>query len=608
MAANKLASQRTDHRETLDIAVSGMSCASCVARVEKALNAAPGVSGAVVNLATERARMTLAPNADGSSIVAAVRSAGYEPLEHVIDLKITGMTCASCVSRVEKALKATPGVIDASVNLATERASVRALSSNIAPALIAAVANAGYQAEVARNDADQIDRERAARDAERTSLARAVIVAAVASIPLLVVEMGAHLFDGLHHFLSARIGDDVVKIGSFLLATLVQFGPGLRFYAKGWPALMRGAPDMNSLVMLGTSAAYAYSVVSTFAPRLLPAGVDYTYFEAGAVVITLILLGRWFEAKAKGRTSEAIRRLMTLQAKSARVLRNGVEQDVGIEAVRVGDIVIVRPGERIAVDGEVTDGSSYVDESMITGEPIPAHKTIGAQVVGGSINKSGAFRFKTSKIGADTLLAQIVRTVEAAQASKLPIQSLVDQVTAWFVPAVIAAAVATFLIWLAFGPSPALTFALVNAVAVLIIACPCAMGLATPTSIMVGTGKAAEMGVLFRRGEALQALSAVDVVALDKTGTLTKGQPELTDFIVGPGFSENDALRAIASVENLSEHPVAKATFVRTKSRWRVFWMRRDLQWHGYEPNAEVHSLEAFLHVVDRDEYGCFFG
>jgi heavy metal translocating P-type ATPase len=327
---------------------------------------------------------------------------------------------------------------------------------------------------------------------------------------------------------------------------------------------------MNSLVMLGTSAAYLFSTVATFAPDILPDGTDYTYFEAGAVIVTLILMGRWFEARAKGRTSEAIKRLMSLQAKSARIVRDGVEVDVSIESVRPGDIVLVRPGERIPVDGEVVDGASYVDESMITGEPVPARKEPGAPVTGGTVNGTGAFRFAAQKVGADTLLAQIVRTVEAAQGAKLPIQAMVDKVTMWFVPAVMLMAFVTFIIWLSVGPSPALSYALVNAVAVLIIACPCAMGLATPTSIMVGTGKGAELGILFRKGEALQSLRDAEVVALDKTGTLTKGRPELTDIIVSTGFSESEVLRLVASVETQSEHPVAEAIVTAARGRGLV--------------------------------------
>jgi len=346
-----------------------------------------------------------------------------------------------------------------------------------------------------------------------------------------------------------------------------SFVPGLRFFRKGVPALLRGAPDMNSLVALGTSAAWGYSVVATFASDVLPPGTQNVYYEAAAVIITLILLGRYLEARAKGRTSEAIKRLMGLQAKSARVRRGGETLEVPLQDVREGDIVIVRPGEKIPVDGAVVEGSSYVDESMITGEPVPIAKTSDAQVVGGTINKTGSFSFRATKVGADTVLAHIVRMVEAAQGSKLPIQALVDKVTAWFVPAVMAAAALTFSIWLFFGPPPALTFALVNAVAVLIIACPCAMGLATPTSIMVGTGRAAEMGVLFRKGEALQSLRDVSIVALDKTGTLTRGRPELTDLITAPGFTSDEVLALVASVEMRSEHPIAEAIVAAAKGR-----------------------------------------
>jgi heavy metal translocating P-type ATPase len=559
MAPNALESSLPPGGTTLDIPVRGMTCASCVARVERAIRAVDGVGEASVNLATERAHVAFKPGAaDAAKVAEAIRETGYEPAEEVVDLKIAGMTCASCVARVDRALKAVPGVIEASVNLATERASVRAIGASES-ALVRAVEETGYEVEPLRQGIDVSDRERATRAAEMRSLRRSVILAAIGTAPLLVFEMGAHASDALHDALHTFIGMERVKILSFLLATFVLFGPGLRFHAKGWPALARRAPDMNSLVALGTSAAYGYSVVATFAPGLLPAGTDYTYYEAGAVIVTLILLGRWFEARAKGETSEAIRRLMTLQAKTARVVRDGGEVEIPIDAVRVGDIVVIRPGDKIPVDGEVVEGASYVDESMITGEPLPAPKAVGNAVVGGTINGNGSLRFRATKVGADTLLAQIVRTVEAAQGSKLPIQAVVDQVTLWFVPAVMGLALLTALVWLVFGPSPALTYALVNAVAVLIIACPCAMGLATPTSIMVGTGKAAEMGVLFRRGEALQALKDATIVAVDKTGTLTKGQPELTDIEVAPGFTEADVLAAVAAVESRSEHPVAEA-------------------------------------------------
>lgn len=550
----------------IDIPVDGMTCASCVGRVEKAILAVPGVSAAAVNLATGKARVTLT-GAETSAVADAIRGAGYEPGATTIALAISGMTCASCVGRVEKALRAVPGVLSAEVNLATERATVRVADGAITPALAAAVATAGYEAKPLDEGRSDDGDAAARREAEQTALFRAVVVAALATLPLLVLEMGPHLSEAFHHWLYARIDAFVLKLIAFGLTTIVLFGPGLRFFLKGWPALLRGAPDMNALVMLGAGAAYAYSVVATFAPDWLPAGTDYTYFETGAVIVTLILLGRWFEARAKGRTSEAIKRLIQLQARSARVLRDGVESEIAIEHVRVGDLVLVRPGEKIPVDGEVVEGASYVDEAMVTGEPAPAHKSAGSAVIGGTINRNGALRFRAEKVGADTLLAQILRMVEQAQGAKLPIQALVDRVTNWFVPVVIAVALLAFAAWLAFGPSPALTYALVNAVAVLIVACPCAMGLATPTSIMVGTGRAAELGILFRQGAALQGLSEVSTVAFDKTGTLTKGRPEVTRFAAAEGFAADEALRLAASAESASEHPSAEAIVAEAKRR-----------------------------------------
>jgi heavy metal translocating P-type ATPase len=382
-----------------------------------------------------------------------------------------------------------------------------------------------------------------------------------------VLEMGSHFIPGVHEFVMNNIGMQESWYLQFALTTLVLFGPGLRFYQKGVPALFRLAPDMNSLVAIGTSAAWIYSVVATFAPDLLPDGTANVYYEAAAVIVTLILLGRFLEARAKGRTSEAIKHLMGLQAKTARVIRNGETVEVPLSDVQTGDTVVVRPGDRVPVDGSVLDGNSYVDESMITGEPVPVEKVAGSEVVGGTINKTGSFTFRATKVGADTVLAQIIKMVEQAQGAKLPIQSLVDRVTAWFVPAVIAIALLTFGVWLVFGPDPALTFALVNGVAVLIIACPCAMGLATPTSIMVGTGRAAEMGVLFRKGEALQTLRNAAVIAVDKTGTLTKGRPELTDLETAEGFDRDTVLTLVAAVETRSEHPIAEAIVDAAKAK-----------------------------------------
>ncbi|CAI2046052.1 heavy metal translocating P-type ATPase [Serratia quinivorans] len=545
----------------LSLPVDGMTCASCVGRVERALKAVPGVDIASVNLATERADLTFSGAADPQAAVRAIENAGYNVREETTELAIEEMTCASCVGRVEKALNQIPGVLEANVNLATERARVRHLAGVVSITdLEAAVEKAGYQprrlstATVSTEDQDTERREHEAR-----GLRRSLLIAAILTLPVFILEMGSHLIPAMHHWVLGVLGEQTSWYLQFVLTTLVLFGPGLRFFRKGIPALLRGAPDMNSLVSVGTVAAYGYSVVTTFIPEVLPQGTANVYYEAAAVIVTLILLGRTLEARAKGRTSQAIKRLVGLQAKTARVERNGETVEIPLDQVTLGDIVLVRPGEKVPVDGEVVEGTSYVDESMITGEPVPVQKGVGADVVGGTINKTGAFSFRVTKIGANTVLAQIIRLVEEAQGSKLPIQALVDKVTMWFVPAVMAAAALTFLVWLVFGPSPALTFALINAVAVLIIACPCAMGLATPTSIMVGTGRAAELGVLFRKGEALQALRDVSVIALDKTGTLTKGRPELTDLVPAEGFEYDEVLTLVAAVETRSEHPIAEA-------------------------------------------------
>lgn len=543
---------------TIQIGIEGMTCASCVRRVEKAIASAPGVTTASVNLATERAEVTFAGKPDLASVLAAVSEVGYETRMDTIELGIEGMTCASCVRRIEKVLKGVPGVTEASVNLATERATVRIVAGTVEVTVLeGAIASAGYEARQILPDAGE-DRERDGREAEIRVLGRSLALAALLTLPVFALEMGSRLVPVLHQWVTMTLGGWNWRL-QFVLTTIVLFGPGLRFFRNGIPALLRGAPDMNALVALGTGAAWAYSLVATFLPGVLPAGTASVYYEAAAVIATLILLGRYLEARAKGRTGEAIKKLVGLQPKTARVVKNGITLDVPLADVRAGDVVVVRPGEKIAVDGEIVEGSSFIDESMMTGEPLPVAKALGAEVVGGTINKTGSFSFRATKVGSATLLAQIIRMVEAAQGAKLPIQALVDQVTAWFVPAVIAAAVLTFGIWFVVGPEPALSFALVNAVAVLIIACPCAMGLATPTSIMVATGRAAELGVLFRKGDALQTLRDATIIALDKTGTLTEGRPDLTDFVVADGFVEADVLRFVGSVEARSEHPVAEA-------------------------------------------------
>jgi Au+-exporting ATPase len=541
----------------ISLPIEGMTCASCVGRVEAALAKVEGVASVSVNLATERADIRLNRAVDRMALIQAIEKVGYDVPQGTIELAIGGMTCASCVGRVEKALKAVPGVTEAVVNLATERATVRGVAS--VQDLIAAVDKVGYEASPV-DTSMQADEEAAEKkDAERAELKRDLTLAAVLALPVFVLEMGSHMIPGMHEWVASTIGIQQSWYLQFVLTLLVLAIPGWRFYEKGFPALFRLGPDMNSLVAVGTAAAFGYSMVATFAPSLLPAGTVNVYYEAAAVIVALILLGRFLEARAKGRTSEAIKRLVGLQAKEAHVLRDGRIVDIPINDVAQGDIVEVRPGERVPVDGEVTEGRSFVDESMITGEPIPVEKAEGSTVVGGTVNQKGALTLRATAVGGQTMLAQIIRMVEQAQGSKLPIQAVVDKVTLWFVPAVMLAAVLTFLVWLVFGPSPALSFALVNAVAVLIIACPCAMGLATPTSIMVGTGRGAEMGVLFRKGEALQLLKDAKVVAVDKTGTLTEGRPVLTDLEIADGFDRNQVLAKVAAVESRSEHPIARA-------------------------------------------------
>jgi Cu+-exporting ATPase len=554
-----------DSAAVLQLPVIGMSCASCVRRVEQALLATPGVSAASVNLASEKAEVTLAADGQTQALLQTVKDCGYETRTEQYQLSVIGMSCASCVGKVEKALLGLPGVLSAQVNLAAETATVEVLAGNLdTAALIKAVRSTGYDAAPLAAERDD---DNARREQEQQQLQRDFWLAAGLTLPVFVLEMGAHIIPGMQQWLAETLGQPLNWGIQLLLTTLVLFGPGRRFLSKGLPALWRRAPDMNSLVALGSLSAWGFSLVATFAGQWLPQGTRHVYFEAAAVIVTLILLGRLLEARAKGRTGEAIQHLLGLQVKTARVKRGAELVDVELADIQVGDVLVVRPGERIATDGEVLEGESYVDESMLTGEPLPLAKAPGDELVGGTVNKNGALTFRAAKVGGDTLLSQIIRMVEQAQGAKLPIQALVDKVTAIFVPLVMATAALTFVVWLLFGPQPALSFALINAVAVLIIACPCAMGLATPTSIMVGTGRAAALGILFRRGDALQSLRDSKIVALDKTGTLTKGQPELTDLICQPGFEEDNLLALVAAAEQHSEHPLAEAIVRAAKER-----------------------------------------
>lgn len=542
---------------TVSLPIVGMSCASCVGRVEAALLKVDGVSRVAVNLAMERAEIHLAAPVERQRLVAAVEQLGYRVPAATIELAVSGMSCASCVGRVERALLAVPGVVAASVNLASERATVSGTAA--APALVAAIEGLGYQARLIDGASSAGGDAAARKESERAELKRDLLLAGLLTLPVVVVEMGSHLIPAWHHWLMATIGLQFSWYLQLLLTALVLALPGRRFYRHGLPALLRGAPDMNSLVAVGTAAAFGYSLVATLAPALLPAGTVNVYFEAAAVIVVLILLGRLLEARAKGRTSAAIQRLVGLQPKVAHLRRDGGVVDIPVDAVALGDELEVRPGERLPVDGEVIEGRSFVDESMLSGEPLAVEKAAGSSVVGGTVNQLGALTVLATAVGGQTLLAQIIRMVEQAQGAKLPIQAVVDRITLWFVPAVLLAAALTFVGWLLFGPSPALSLALVNAVAVLIIACPCAMGLATPTSIMVATGRGAELGVLLRKGEALQLLKGAQVVALDKTGTLTEGRPQLTDLQLAPGFERSPLLAQIAAAESRSEHPLARA-------------------------------------------------
>ena len=515
------------------------------------------------------------------------------------------MTCASCVGRVERVLAKVPGVARASVNLATNRARIEADATLDPALLVAAVGKAGYTARLLRGSADEDAAVRRQAD-ELHGLTRDLWLAVALALPVFVLEMGGHLVPAFHHLVAATLGTRNSGLLQCVLTTLVLALPGRRFYRAGIPALLRGAPDMNSLVAVGTLAAYGYSLVATFLPRLLPAGTVNVYYEAAAVIVALILFGRLLEARARGQTSAAIKHLLGLQPRTAWVRRAGGTVAVPLAEVAVGEVVEVRPGERIAVDGEVVDGNSYVDESMISGEPLPVAKAVGASVVGGTVNQTGALGVRATAVGSATVLAQIVRMVQQAQGAKLPIQARVDQVTMWFVPVVMLLALLTFAGWWWLGPSPG--FALVNAVAVLIIACPCAMGLATPTSIMVGTGRGAELGVLFRKGEALQLLKQAAVVAVDKTGTLTEGRPMLTDLQVAEGFTREQVLACVAAVEDRSEHPIARAIVTAARDAGLGMPAVRAFESvTGYGVRAQVDGLrvevgaDRFMHTLGLD-------
>jgi Cu+-exporting ATPase len=579
----------TDSTTTeVSIPVTGMTCASCVNRVEKAIGKVAGVERVAVNLATETATVDYDPTRTNlPQIAQAVEKAGYGvgklPAEPAVApvpdtgpteaiLPIEGMTCASCVRRVEKSLAAVPGVSEANVNFATEQAVVRfdPLRTSFAD-LRTAVDKAGYRvgelppepavapAPTARPDAVAVSispaeaameaRDRR-RDHEIADLKRKWQVSLTVGLAMMALM-----------FLPLPVAPWNLAPLLLIAATVVQFWAGGEFYRQTWAAAKHGATNMNTLVVVGTSAAYLYSAFVTLWPELAARwNLPYQlYFESGVIIIALVLLGRWLEARAKRSTGEAIKALMGLQAKTARVIRGGLEQDVPIEQVVVGDLVRVRPGEKIPVDGIVREGRSTIDESMLTGESLPVDKLAGATVFGATINRAGSFIFEATKVGRDTTLAQIVRLVEEAQGSKAPMQRMADAVSARFVPLVLVLAALTFAGWMLVGPEPRVSYAIQAAIAVLVIACPCALGLAAPTAIMVGTGKAAENGILVRGGEALEQARKIDSIVLDKTGTLTRGKPAVTETVVGSGFAADEVLRLAAALEVGSEHPLGEA-------------------------------------------------
>jgi Cu+-exporting ATPase len=547
--------------DKLELPISGMSCASCVSRIERGLSKIQGVSEAKVNFASEKASVTFDPSrVQMVDLVGTVKDLGYEAGLEKVTLPVHGMSCASCVKKVEGALNRLDGVVKANVNFATERATVQYIPGTVSlEDFKKSVEDAGYEIlDTGRVEKqDVVDQERAARKAEFQKLKRKFISGLVLVIPVFLLAYWKTL--GLDRLFS--LNREVNFFLQLLFQTPIQFWVGWQFYSGAWKSAKHGSADMNTLIAVGTSAAYLYSVLAMFFPHLFSAQglMAEVYFDTAGAIIVLILLGRLLEARAKGQTSEAIKKLIGLQAKTARVVRDGREEDIPVEQVAIGDRVVVRPGEKIPVDGIVKEGHSAVDESMVTGESIPVEKHAGDEVIGATINKTGTFQFEAVKVGKDTMLSQIIKMVEEAQGTKPPIARLADIMAGYFVPAVIGIAIVTFGIWYFLGPAPALTYAVLNFVAVLIIACPCALGLATPTSIMVGTGKGAESGVLIRGGEALETAHKLKAIVLDKTGTLTEGKPSVTDIAVFDGFMEEEILRYSASAEKGSEHPLGEA-------------------------------------------------
>ncbi len=596
--------------KTLTVPVIGMTCANCVAAVERNAKKVENVDDASVNFASERLTIEYDPAVSKprdvlAEVIERVDKAGYQVPTATLDLPLLGMTCANCANTIDRTLKRVEGVLDANVNFASEKATVEYVAGLVNRGdLAAAVRKAGYDVVEAASEAEMEDAELAAREAEIRHEWRRLIVGVIFSLPLFVLSM-ARDFGLVGMWAHANW----VNWLFLALATPVQFYVGWDYYRGAWKSLRNGSANMDVLVAMGSSVAYAYSVAVLIAKTLGSTALgDHVYFETAAVIITLIVLGKLLEVRAKGRTSEAIKKLIGLQPKTARVVRNGDEIDLPIAELVTSDVILVRPGERIAVDGEIIEGRSAVDESMITGESLPVDKAPGDEAIGGTINKQGLLRIRATKVGRETALAQIIRLVEQAQGSKAPIQRVVDRVSAYFVPAVIVFALVVFGIWLFTGAG--FVPALLRLIAVLVIACPCAMGLATPTSIMVGVGKGAENGILFKNSASLEQAHKLTAIVLDKTGTITKGEPAVTDVVASTSSAtgRDDLLRLAASAERGSEHPLGEAIVRSAQSQGLALSNPVNFEGiagHGIAAQVDGHSvLLGNLRLMERERVG----
>lgn len=546
---------------SIEIPITNMHCAVCAQNIERALQKLTGVQTAVVNYASQQAQVTWNPAQTSlAEIINSIHESGYEVACQEIELSILGMSCAVCVQHVENALKNVPGVQNASVNLSTERALVQILPGVVeVDRLIAAVKNSGYDAKSLHGQPD-IDWEQAERQQRWQAQVRKFTFSAILTVFVLLGSL-AEMLPGLPKLPLPNLW--LILLG---LTTPILVYPGAQFFTGAVKAIKNRAADMNVLIALGTGAAFLYSSIATLLPDWLPENLRHVYFDTTAVIITLILFGRLLEARARSHTSDAIKKLAGLQPKIAHVLRAGKWEDVPVDSVFLNEICLVRPGEKIPIDGQVISGNSAVDESMLTGESLPVEKQIGDEITGATQNKSGSFQMRVTRVGKNTTLAQIIQLVRQAQGSKAPIQRLADRVAGIFVPVVVLISLISFAGWMLWGPEPRLTYALLSLVTVLIISCPCALGLATPTSIIVGTGKGTEFGILFRSAEALETAHKLDVILLDKTGTITTGQPVVTDVLPENGIDEISLLQIAAAVEQLSEHPLGEAIREKAKS------------------------------------------